>query len=77
MEKGGVTLKLCVCFGKILVIFPHFFHANAETVPKARHNRFLPIFYCIVYQVFYIEAINSEQEIVSDPLPSITLFLDT
>jgi len=45
MEKGGVAVKLCACFGKVLVIFLHFFHANAETVPTPRHNSFLPIFF--------------------------------
>jgi hypothetical protein len=44
MEKGGVAAKFCACFDKVLVIFPHFFHANAETVPKPRHSSFLSIF---------------------------------
>jgi predicted nucleic-acid-binding protein len=77
MEKVGVAVNLCVCFGKILAIFPHFFHANAKTVPKARHNCFIPTLLLYRLSVVLHRSYKKEQEIVSDPVPSITPFLDT
>jgi hypothetical protein len=74
MEKGGVAVKFCACFEKVLVIFPHFFHANAETVPKPRLNNFLPNFFILS---FISRPTSKLQEIVSDPVLSINPFLET
>jgi len=51
IEKSDVAVNFCASFGKVLVIFPHFFHANAETISKPRHNSFLPIFFFSFYHL--------------------------
>jgi hypothetical protein len=73
MEKGGVAVKLCSYFGKVLVIFPYFFHANAQPVPKPSHNRFLPNFFISSFiSRPNIDSTKREQGTFSDPVPSIT-----
>lgn len=70
MEKGGVAVKLCACFGKVLVIFPPFFHANDKTVPKPSHNRFLPnFFFSTVISCPNIDFTKREKDTFSDPVP--------